>query len=123
MVDAIREHRRRIRPHREWHPDHDETFWPDVGREAADDATRKAAAALKVPPLAVALAARACWNGVRGLTDEREHRLEALAMTGDHGRRELQALRGHITRKLLAELRPLVADFTHKKSKMRRRTR
>jgi transcriptional regulator with XRE-family HTH domain len=157
VFESIREHRRRLTPpDGQWHPDHDETFWPSIGRDAADDATRKAAAVLHVPPIAVALAARACWNGVWGLTAEREHRLEgSLIITvvpnahfTDQAqiardwklseeqrqilsdwrlrgkqeralppalRRKLQAVRGHFTRQLLAELRPLLKDVTKKK--------
>jgi transcriptional regulator with XRE-family HTH domain len=74
MFVAIREHRaKETPPYYEWHPDEDEEFWPSIGRDAAADATRKAAAALGVPPIAVALAARALWNA--GVTGKREHRL------------------------------------------------
>ena len=111
LMASIRRHLEKLRHGKEWHPDHDKDFWPDLGLEAADDATRKAAAVLKVPPLAVALAARARWNGVWGLTGEREHRL-AVLLPGMQREtapaRKLQALRGHITRQLLQELRPLV---------------
>ncbi len=124
IFEAIREHRKTLTPpDPQWHPDDDETFWPSIGRDAADDATRKAAAVLGVPPLAVALAARARWNGVWGLTAEREHRL-AVKLRGmqreTEPRRKLQALRGHITRELLDDLRPLLKDVT---TKRRRKTR
>jgi len=160
MVQAIRRHQAEGLHREEWHPDHDETFWPSIGRDAADDATRKAAAVLGVPPIAVALAARACWNGVWGLTAEREYRLNGSVLltlgarftdeattelardwklSAEHKqflsdwhargtqeralppslRRKLQAVRGHFTRQLLAELRPLLKDATKKK---RRRT-
>ena len=116
MVDAIARHRNGA-----WRPDDDAAFWPGIRRDGADDATRKAAVVLGVPPIAVALAARACWNGVRGLTDQRERRLAALLPPEQPAqKRTLQALRAHITRALLGELRPLLADITKKK---RRRTR
>jgi transcriptional regulator with XRE-family HTH domain len=164
IVEAIREHYASMLPPREWHPDHDEEFWPAIGRDAADDATRKAAAVLGVPPIAVALAARARWNGVRGLTAEREYRLigslliaidpkvrftdeaqiardrewnlsgaEKQALGDWHVRdkretalppalrRKLQAMRGHFTRDLIRELRPLMKGVTKKQT--RRRTR
>jgi hypothetical protein len=161
MIESIRKHQAARFHREEWHPDHDEEFWPSIGRDAADDATRKAAAVLGVPAIAVALAARACWNGVWGLTGEREHRLagsllvatvpnvritdreqierdwklseEEKQALGDWHlrgtqeraltpglRRKLQAVRGHFTRQLLNELRPLLADVTKKK---RRKTR
>jgi hypothetical protein len=123
MFESIREHRRRLTPpDAQWHPDEDEEFWPSIGRDAADDATRKAAAVLKVPTIAVSLAARAQWNGVWGLTGEREHRLAVrlpgLARDAVPDRRlqaRRQALRGHITRELLEELRPLLKEITKKR--------
>jgi hypothetical protein len=124
MLDDIRGRLAAAPLHREeWHPDHDEEFWPGVGREAADDATRKAAVVLGAPALAVALAARACWNGVWGLTGEREYRLAGRLPGMQRDRtdvRTLQAYRANITRKLLDELRPLVNDIVKKK---RRKTR
>jgi hypothetical protein len=122
MIDAIRRHQAERFHREEWHPDHEETFWPGIAREAADDATRKASAVLGAPPVAVALAARACWNGVWGLTGEREHRLAVLVPGAqrDHtDKRKLQALRAHITRRLLKDLRPLVKDIAKKRRKTR----
>jgi hypothetical protein len=130
IFEAIREHRKNLKNltprDAEWHPDHDEEFWPSIGRDAADDATRKLATVLGVPPLAVALAARACWNGVWGLTAEREHRLAGMlpGAERDHTpRRKIQALRGHITRQLLEEVRPLVKDLATKAKGRRKRRR
>jgi len=123
IFEAIREHHRKRTPPRGWHPDDDEEFWPSIGQDVADDANRTAAAVLGVPPIAVALAARARWNGVWGLTGEREHRL-AVLLPGMHRDtapgRKLQALRGHITRQLLDELRPVLKGSAPKK---KRRTR
>jgi hypothetical protein len=118
MIDAIARHQGGA-----GRPDNDEAFWLGIQRNAADDATRKAAVVLGVPPIAVALAARACWNGVRGLTDQRERRLAALLPPEQRHdpakKRTLQALRAHITRELLDELRPLLADITKKKRRTR----
>lgn len=165
VFEAIREFQARVHHRDEWHPDRDETFWPAVARDAADDATRKAAAVLGVPPIAVALAARALW-GAWGLTGEREHRLmgslhvaiipgarvneqflakierldwkltdeqkQALREWNMRGlgkregalppgsRRKLQAMRGHLTRDLIRELRPLVKDVKKKSTKRKR---
>lgn len=100
-----------------------ERFWIEVGLEAAGDAERKAASSIGVPPLALALAARRRWG--RSLTAERDRKVAnatnpALRMDPDAARdpewpRRLQAIRGHITRALLDELRPLVKDVASKK--------
>jgi hypothetical protein len=124
MFESVREHRRRLPvADAQWHPDEDEEFWPSIGEDAAADATRKAAAVLGAPPIAVALAARARWNGVWGLTSEREHRLAVqlpgLARDNAPGPR-LQALRGHITRQLIEELRPLLKGIPKPKKRRRR---
>jgi hypothetical protein len=58
-------------------------------------------------PLAVALAARATWG--RSLTDERDRRMVEGAPAGT-APRAIQALRGHITRALLAELEPRLTE-------------
>ena len=125
MFEAIRDHRRKLHPpDQDWHPDTADEFWLKIGQEAADDATRKAAVVLRVPPMAVALAARARWNGVWGLTGEREHRLAVLlpGMQRDTAPgRKLQAFRGHITRQLLEELKPLVATLRRIRRKERPR--
>ena len=72
--EAVRAYQATAHHRDQWHPDEDETFWPAVARDAADDATRKAAAVLGVPPIAVALAACALWHW--SLTAEREHRVK-----------------------------------------------
>lgn len=65
------------------------------------DAEQTAARRLDLSPLQVAALALALWE--RSLTDEREHRLatQVRRAAPDRGRR---AVRGHITRELLAEL-------------------
>ncbi len=73
--------------------------------EASADATRKAAARLQIEPLVVAVAARRLWG--HSLATERDQHL-------DHGHADspsaaTRASRGHTTRKLLADLRDLLA--------------
>jgi transcriptional regulator with XRE-family HTH domain len=87
--------------------------WPDkplpsdifskVQIDAAGDAERKAAGRLGVAGITVAMAAWGSWE--RSFSEERDHRVAAVSGTSP---RTLQALRGHITRILLTELRPLV---------------
>jgi hypothetical protein len=75
--------------------------------DALGDAETKAAASLGVTPALLALAARKRWG--RSLTAERDRRLADRGHTGAEPR-TLQALRGHITRELLEELRPLLEE-------------
>jgi len=99
-----------------------ERFWFDVALESAGDAEQKSAASLGVQPLALALAARHAW--ARSLTAERDQRVNATASAVERDPtapadpewpRRLQAIRGHVTRELLAQLRPLLKDVTKKK--------
>jgi hypothetical protein len=84
--------------------------WPEAKRpdleaahaDVAGDAELKAARRLRVPPVAVALAARRSWK--RSLTEERDRRVAEEA-PADATPRTLQALRGHISRGLLEELK------------------
>jgi len=78
-----------------------------AAKDAKRDAELKAAQSLCVPPFAIALAARRLWG--RSLTEERDAQLSGHG--ADEPSRTLQALRGHITRKLLAEIEPLVAGL------------
>ncbi len=74
-----------------------------------DEATGKAAKRLDVERRDVAVAARRLWR--RGLAAERDRRLSA---SGDATTaRARQARRGHITRVLLAELRPVLDELQH----------
>jgi hypothetical protein len=90
--------------------------WPDAGdpelwaasEEATGEAEQKAARRLGVPALAVALEARRRWG--RSLSAERDQRVGAQA-PGRTDLRGLQALRGHVSRLLLAELKELGAYF------------
>jgi hypothetical protein len=66
------------------------------------DAEQKAARRLRTFPLAVAAAARKRWG--RSLTEERDRRVSEHA-PADATPRTLQALRGHVSRDLLDELR------------------
>jgi len=59
----------------------------------------------------VAISAHRSWG--RSLSAERD-RLVADQARGDAPPRTLQALRGHVTRTLTEELRPLVAELTAK---------
>jgi hypothetical protein len=86
--------------------------------EDADGAVeQQAALGLRVSALAIALAARKRWNS--SLTEQRDRRL-AEALRGDPSARRLQALRGHHTRALLVELRPLLRAV---RGSLRRRKR
>jgi hypothetical protein len=94
-------------------------FWDAIVRESAGDAEQKAANVLDVSPHAVALAARSRWG--RSLTEERDRRVSAASESTP---RTLQALRGHATRALLDELRPVLKDIiTSRTRRPRRRTR
>lgn len=80
--------------------------WDTPGKRKAldaspfiDEAARKAARKFHVPPVTVALAALDQWG--RSLSSERDRRMAE----SDIDPRRRQALRGHISRELLAELR------------------
>lgn len=80
----------------------------EVGEAAADgldDATAKAARRLGVPALRVAVAARRLWG--RSLAAERDARVGPVGNA-----RTRQARRGHVTRALLAELEPVIAQIS-----------
>jgi transcriptional regulator with XRE-family HTH domain len=80
---------------------------------AAGAAEIKAGAVLGVSPAAIAEAARRTWG--QSLSEERDQRvLERTQGTAVEPRR-LQALRGHVTRALLAEIRPILKGHTMKK--------
>jgi len=73
----------------------------DAHADTLSDAERKAARRLGTFPLAVAAAARKRWG--QSFTDERDKRVAAEAPT-DATPRTLQALRGHITRRMIDDL-------------------
>jgi transcriptional regulator with XRE-family HTH domain len=96
---------------------------------ARGDAEVAAARQLHTSPLAVAMAARAVWQG-HSLTEARERLIamrtdpmlkfdpaEARSATWP---RRLQAIRGHATRELIGALKPHLAVFTKKKTKRER---
>jgi len=72
-------------------------------REASNEAEKKAARSLGMSAANLVLLAHSLWN--RGLTDERDARVRAEIGAGEVSPGRRQALRGHITRGLLAELR------------------
>ncbi len=76
----------------------------EASEHAGDDTTAKAARALGATPLEVATAAQLLWD--HGVAAERDARTEALGPSPNV--RTRQARRGHVTRRLLAELRPMV---------------
>ncbi len=76
----------------------------NAARYAKDEAITKAARKLNVEPLDVAIASIQTFD--RSLTEERDARV------GEHGTmRARQAKRGHVTRQLLEELRPALAEI------------
>jgi transcriptional regulator with XRE-family HTH domain len=80
------------------------------------DAEQKAARRLRTFPLAVTAAARKRWG--RSFTEERDHRVvEQVAPNAEP--RTVQALRGHVARVLIAELRQ--EDIEGLKPKRRKR--
>lgn len=92
-------------------PDPPSPDWVD--QQMLLDAEGKAALALKVPVEAVVLASWKCWQ--TSLTQKREQGLaEHPGRSGDDERRD-QALRGHVTRKLLAELDVALAPLRRRK--------
>lgn len=93
--------------------------WPELQardlfaaeREAAGEAEINAAAVLDCDPMEVALTARATWG--RSLIEERDRRVdEHPDIDGADSAGKLQAIRGHVTRDLLRELRQGIADRT-----------
>jgi transcriptional regulator with XRE-family HTH domain len=72
---------------------------------AAREAERHVAGILDTEPEAVAQTAWTRWR--RGLTEEREHRVASRAGEGASPR-SLRAIRGHVTRELIDELRQTI---------------
>ena len=74
---------------------------------AIGEAERRAAQRLGVTPLEISRQAFQLWG--RGLTDERDHRMQdaepVLGATVAELQRKERALRGHVSRELVAELR------------------
>lgn len=80
-------------------------------------AEQKAAASLGITPTQVQELAERAWR--RDLTTERDARVSERTEDKEVSARSLQALRGHVTRELLAELRPLVKKKSRKTKKRR----
>ena len=75
--------------------------WMDL-EEVSTEPAQKMAHILGVSPFAIALAARKLWG--HSLTEERDNRIAQE----NPKPRSLQAIRGHITRKLFAEIMPII---------------
>lgn len=75
---------------------------------AKGDAERSAGRKFEVKPIAVAMASHHLWG--RSLTTERDARMAALSATETEARTR-QAQRGHVTRTLLDELRPVIESL------------
>jgi transcriptional regulator with XRE-family HTH domain len=96
--------------------------WPELGQadlaladaESHGEAEEKAAARLGVDPLTVARAARVAWG--MSLPSERDRRAAAIASERSPAS-TVQASRGHITRDLTKELKPVIAERTKKARK------
>lgn len=86
---------------------------------AGGDLEQKVGRQQELDPLIVALIAQATWG--RSLTAERDHRVAEQAPAGTTPR-VVQALRGHVTRALLEELGPRLAE-AQKSSRRKRRPR
>jgi transcriptional regulator with XRE-family HTH domain len=72
-------------------------------RQASNEAEKKAARSLGVSAADLVVLANRLWN--RGLTDERDARVRAEVGAAELPKAKRQALRGHVTRRLLQELR------------------
>lgn len=81
------------------------------------DAEQKAARRLQTFPFAVAAAARDRWE--RSFTEERDRRVAERVPPGASAR-ALQALRGHVTRGMLEELRPRIEGLKRQRISQRR---
>ena len=82
--------------------------------QAVGDTERKAANRLGTTPVLVSVAAFGRYGC--SLADERDARVEESA-PDDATDRTLQALRGHVTRELLDELRPMVEKASRRRRK------
>jgi transcriptional regulator with XRE-family HTH domain len=89
-----------------------------IAVESRTDALVSAARHLRCSPVAASLAAVVTHG--RLLMAEREERVRQRLGEGERNPRTVQAIRGHVTRELLQELRPVVKAMT---SKTKRRTR
>jgi transcriptional regulator with XRE-family HTH domain len=79
--------------------------YKEARNAARGDAERKAARRLGVPPLDLSVAAHGRYG--QSFSDERDRRVAEQAPS-DAAPRTLQALRGHVTRAMVAELAPVL---------------
>ena len=75
---------------------------------ANGEAEQKAARKLGVTPQTIAQAAYDRWG--RSLTDQRNLQVEQLEWVDGTSARQVQALRGHVTRELLDEIENLISS-------------
>jgi len=93
--------------------------WPEVkvkleqfDNELASDAVRKVAIKLRTSPMEVVFASHGLWN--KSLEEERDGRISQRAEGRDM--RTIQALRGHVTRSLLKDLKAALNEKSQSKS-------
>jgi transcriptional regulator with XRE-family HTH domain len=91
----------------------------EVAVESRTDALVSAARHLRCSPVAASLAAVVTYG--RLLMAEREERVRHRLGEGERNMRTVQAIRGHVTRELLQELRPVVKAMTPKTTRRTRR--
>jgi transcriptional regulator with XRE-family HTH domain len=91
----------------------------EVAVESRSDAVVSAARHLRCSPVAASLAAVVTYR--RLLRAEREERVGHRLGEGERNPRTLQAIRGHVTRELLRELRPVVRAMTSTTTRETRR--
>jgi transcriptional regulator with XRE-family HTH domain len=91
----------------------------DVAVESRTDALVTAARRLRCSPVAASLAALVTYG--RHFLAEREERVKERLGEGARTPRTVQAIRGHITRELLHELRPVVNAMTEPTKRRRSR--
>jgi hypothetical protein len=87
---------------------HGQDKFSRVMLSANGEAEQKAARSLGITPKMIAQAAYDLWK--RSLTDERNLRVDDLTADGKSSTRQVQALRGHVTRRLLDEIDNLVSS-------------
>lgn len=87
-----------------------------VAVESRNDTVVNAARVLRCSPVAVSLAAVLVWEGHLFIS-ERDGRVRQRVGEGAGDSRRVQAIRGHVTRVLLAELRPTLQNMTGRKTR------
>jgi transcriptional regulator with XRE-family HTH domain len=87
---------------------HGQDKFSRVMLSANGEAEQKAARSLGITPKMLAQAAYDLWG--RSLTEERNVQVDELTADGTSSARQVQALRGHVTRRLLDEIDNLVSS-------------